>query len=342
MRQLGAALVLATLLAACGSHVPGRAAAAGAAGAKALALRGGFVNEAFGDRTYKLYVPKALPAGNVPLVVMLHGCTQDPDQFAAGTRMNALADKEGALVLYPDQPRLAHPFKCWKWFDPASQQRAGKGEAGIIAGMVEQVAKARPVDRGAIYAAGISAGGAMTAILGATYPDVFSAISVASGIEYAAASSEMEGRTVMSKGGPDPATTGRRAYEAMGQHARVMPTIVFHGADDRIVAPLNADQVVGQWAQTNDLAANGKDDDDVDAVPDGKEEAQAPNGRRYTRWFFKDAQGKTVIEKVAVSGMGHAWSGGDSAGSYTDPLGPDATRMTWDFFRANRRKAAKV
>ena len=296
------------------------------------------VQEAFGDRTYKLYVPKALPAtGNVPMVVMLHGCTQDPDQFAAGTRMNALADKEGFLVMYPDQPRLAHMMKCWKWFEPANQRRDGKGEPAVIAGMVEQVAKARPVDRGAIYAAGISAGGAMTAIMGATYPDLFSAISVASGLEFAAASSEMEGRTVMSQGGPDPKLTGTKAFQVMGERARVLPTIVFHGADDRIVAPVNADQVVGQWAQTNDLALNGKDNDDIDAVPDDKLEAQAENGRRYTRWFFKDAQGKTVIEKVAVAGMGHAWSGGDTAGSYTDPKGPNATQMTWDFFRANKR-----
>ena len=296
------------------------------------------MQEAFGDRTYKLYVPKALPAtGNVPMVVMLHGCTQDPDQFAAGTRMNALADKEGFLVMYPDQPRLAHMMKCWKWFEPANQRRDGKGEPAVIAGMVEQVAKARPVDRGAIYAAGISAGGAMTAILGATYPDVFSAISVASGLEFAAASSEMEGRTVMSQGGPDPKGNGTKAYQVMGERARVLPTIVFHGADDRIVAPLNADQVVAQWAQTNDLASDGKDNDDIDAVADDKLEGQAENGRRYTRWFFKDAAGKTVIEKVAIAGMGHAWSGGDAAGSYTDPKGPNATQMTWDFFRANKR-----
>ena len=339
MTKIGYGLVAALLLAACGGVQPGQP-----RGTHPGALRaqgGGLLSEAFGERSYKLFVPKAIKPGTpAALVVMLHGCTQDPDQFARGTRMNALAEKEGFYVLYPDQPRTAHAFKCWNWFAPGHQAR-GKGEPAAIVGMVEQVAKQHAVDRGAVFTAGISAGGAMAAVLGATYPDVFAAVGVASGLEYGAASSEMEGRQAMSAGGPDPDTAGRKAYEAAGGHARVVPAIVFHGADDRVVAPVNADQAVGQWAQTNDLAADGQDDDDLDARPDGKQEAQAPNGKRYTRWFFKDAQGRVVLEKVVVAGMGHAWSGGDATGSYTDPKGPDASAMAWEFFKANRRTARK-
>lgn len=339
MTKFGYGLVAALLLAACGSVQPVHPKVLGAGQARALG--GGLLHEAFGDRSYKLFVPKSLKPGQpAPLVVMLHGCTQDPDQFATGTRMNLLAEQEGFLVIYPDQPRTAHPFKCWSWFSPSHQAR-GKGEPAAIVGMVEQVAKKHAVDRGAVFAAGISAGGAMTAVLGAAYPDVFAAIGVASGLEYAAASSELEGRQAMSAGGPDPAVAGRRAFEAAAGNARRVPAIVFHGADDRIVAPVNADQAVGQWAQTNDLAADGQDDDDVDAVADGKEEGQAPNGKRYTRWFFKDHAGRVVLQKVVVSGMGHAWSGGDAAGSYTDPKGPDASAMTWEFFKANRRAPQK-
>ena len=335
MTKFGYGLVATMLLAACGSVQPVTPKAMGASGVRAMG--GGLLNEAFGDRSYKLFVPKSITPGKAaPLVVMLHGCTQDPDQFATGTRMNLLAEKEGFLVLYPDQPRTAHMLKCWSWFAPAHQQR-GKGEPAQIVGMVEQVARKHAVDKGAVFAAGISAGGAMAGILGATYPDVFAAVGVHSGLEYGAASSEMEGRAAMSAGGPDPDAAGHKAYKAAAGHARPVPTIVFHGADDRVVAPVNADQAVGQWAQTNDLALDGQDNDEIDAVADGKEEAQAPNGKRYTRWFFKDAQGKVMLEKVVVAGMGHAWAGGDAAGSYTDPKGPDATGMAWSFFKANRR-----
>ena len=338
-----------TMLAACGTHPTGLGQAAGAGALRAASLRadvaGSFTQEKFGERSYKLYVPKSLaktplkPAQPAPLVVMLHGCPQDPDQFAAGTRMNQLAEREGFYVMYPDQPRLAHPFKCWRWFDPASQQR-GKGEPAAIAGMVEQVAKGHALDRGAVFVAGISAGAAMATNMGATYPDVFAAVCVASGLEFRAATSEATGQQAMSKGGPDPRVAGRDAYATMGGQARLVPTIVFHGGDDRIVAPLNADQGVGQWATTNDLALDGQENGDVDALPDGKEEGQAPNGKRFTRWFYQDKAGHVVLEKVVVTGMGHAWSGGDSAGSYTDPQGPDATAMTWRFFAAHRRPAA--
>lgn len=339
MTKFGYGLVAAMLLAACGGVQPVHPRVAGTGALRAQG--GGLLNEAFGERSYKLFVPKSVTAGQAaPLVVMLHGCTQDPDQFATGTRMNQLAEKEGFLVLYPDQPRSAHMMKCWTWFSPAHQQR-GKGEPAAIVGMVEQVAKKHAVDRGAVFAAGLSAGGAMASVLGATYPDVFAAIGVASGLEYAAAASEMEGRSAMSQGGPDPDRAGLKAFQAAAGNARVLPTIVFHGADDRIVAPVNADQALGQWAQTNDLALDGKDNDDIDAVADGKEEAQAPNGRRYTRWFYKDAQGRVMLQKVIVAGMGHAWSGGDAAGSYTDPKGPDASGMAWEFFKANRRPSRK-
>jgi poly(hydroxyalkanoate) depolymerase family esterase len=289
---------------------------------------GQFLDGTSGSRTYKLYVPSRYSGSPTPLVMMLHGCTQDPTQFSTGTRMNDVAEANGFLVLYPDQPTSIQSIKCWQWFDAANQQR-GTGEPAALVAMLDQVAAMYKVDAAHVYVAGISAGGAMSVIMGATYPDRFAAIGVASGIEYAAATQGITASaSVEASGGPDPTMQGHAAFTAMGSAAHTVPVIVFHGTADMIVAPVNGDQVVAQWNTTNGLAGAN-----LGAMPDTTNMATSPGGRTYTTSTWKDARnGTTMMTKVSVNGMGHAWSGGDSAGSYTDPMGPDASNMTWAFF----------
>lgn len=342
MRKISLGLVAMGVLAACGTTPGGGPALRTADGVAAAGARGTFREAKLGLRTFKLFVPAGLPAGRpAPLVVMLHGCKQDPDDIAAGTRLNALAAREKFYVLYPEQARVANGYKCWNWFLPGNQVR-GRGEPEAIAAMVELTRTQLPIDPEAIFCAGISAGGAMASIMGATYPDTFSAIAVASGLEYLAARSVKEARPAMQAGGPPPEEMGREAYRMMqASKARSMPTLIVHGDADPAVAPLNADQLVRQWSTTNDLVGDGEADGDVDAVPDVVLEAQAPNGRRFTHRKYQDRAGQVVLEQVIVAGMGHAWSGGDPAGSFTDPQGPDATGLMWSFFKAHRRPAAR-
>ena len=339
MRLAAPLLTLVLVIAGCGAVRPLGTPVSGASiGAQAKAKAGGsFTTGTFDGRGYKLFT--AAVSGARPLVVMLHGCTQDPDDFAKGTRMNAIAAAEGFDVLYPAQTRQDHPMACMPWYEPGEQAR-GKGLAAQIVGMIDQVEKDHKLDRKRVFVAGMSAGGAFASGLVASYPDVFAAVGVHSGLEYGASTSQWTAQMAMSIGGPDPDTAGRKAYEAMGPRARVMPAIVVHGAADYTVATKNADQVARQWAQTNDLATNGKADDDIDSTPDAQKTEQAPGGRTFTRYTFHDGAGKPVVEQIMVQGMGHAWAGGDKAGTYTDPQGPDASKLMWDFFAAHPMKAA--
>ena len=341
MRLAASLVTLALMIAGCGAVRPAMAPLAGGqfdALAKKQAAGGSFTAGTFQGRGYKLFTPAGV-TGARPLVVMLHGCTQDPDDFAKGTRMNAIAQAEGFYVLYPAQTRQDQPMACMPWWDMGDQSR-GKGLAGQIVGMIDQIDKDASLDRKRIYAAGLSAGAAFASGLVAAYPDVFAAVGVHSGLEYGAAKSQWTAQMAMSMGGPNPDSAGKDAYELMGERARVLPAIVVHGAADHTVAVKNADQVARQWAQTNDLALNGKADDDIDSTPDARVTEQAPGGKTYTRYTFNDAAGKPVVEQVMVEGMGHAWSGGDKAGSYTDPTGPDASKLIWTFFAAHPMKGA--
>ncbi|WP_342027767.1 extracellular catalytic domain type 1 short-chain-length polyhydroxyalkanoate depolymerase [Lihuaxuella thermophila] len=294
---------------------------------------GQFIRDTAPDgRVYKLYIPSGYNGSTpLPLVVMLHGCTQNPDDFAAGTEMNVYAEQNNFLVAYPEQPSSANLNKCWNWFDSNHQSR-GRGEPASIAGVVEDVKRNYSVDSRRVYAAGLSAGGAMSVIMGATYPDVFAAIGVGSGLEYKAATSMTSAYMAMINGGPDPVQQGNLAYQAMGSHARVVPVIVFHGTSDYTVYPVNGHQVISQWAQTNDRAGDGVDNNHIDDQADVTMNGSVPNGRTYTRYLYKDQNGNVVMEKIMVNGMGHAWSGGSTAGTYTDPAGPEASSMMWSFF----------
>ncbi|AWD65438.1 poly(3-hydroxybutyrate) depolymerase [Priestia megaterium] len=302
-------------------------------GAVSSSAAGSFTSKTYNGRTYKLYVPSSYQGGAaLPLVVMLHGCTQDPDQFAAGTQMNALAETEKFFVFYPEQPSSANSNKCWNWFDTAHQSR-GSGEPALIAGMVNQIKSSYSIDADQVFVGGLSAGAAMSVIMGATYPDIFAAISVGAGLEYKAATSVTGAYTAMSSGGPNPIQQGDLAYSAMGEHKRVVPVILFHGTADYTVAPINAHQILSQWAQTNDRASDGLDNNNIDDTADQTLPGTVSGGRSYTQYIYKDTAGKTVMEKYMIEGMGHAWSGGSTSGSYTDPKGPNATKLSWNFFK---------
>ena len=269
---------------------------------------GHFKNEC-GGRDYKLFEP-ARDGRPLPLVVMLHGCTQDADDFARGTRMNALARAQGALVLYPVQSRKANPQGCWNWFKHNHQAR-GKGEPAILAGMVREVISSHDVDPARVYVAGLSAGGAMAAILGDAYPDLFAAVGVHSGLPTGSARDVQSAFAAMS-GGARPV---RRAAKT----AATPPTIVFHGDADTTVNVVNGERV---------LQAAG-----VVARPEVTHGTTAM-GLPYSRSVFADAQ----AEQWTVHGAGHAWSGGDLAGSYTDPRGPDASAQMLRFFLQHPRR----
>jgi poly(hydroxyalkanoate) depolymerase family esterase len=288
------------------------------------------------SRDYKLYLPASYRAGTpAPLVVMLHGCKQDPDSFAAGTRMNELAERHAFLVLYPKQDGLSNFDHCWNWFDVSSQQ--GLGEAAIIASMVEEITKTHTIDRHRIYVAGLSAGGAMSAILASCYADLFAAAAIHSGMEYEAASTPWSALTALEEGGKTPPdTAGRDAYKCSGSKRRPMPVVVFQGEADTRVRPINADQIVRQFAQMNDLADDGRDNDSVKAVPTASKQETVPGGHPYrVREYLYN--GTTLIKEYRIEGMGHAWSGGNEAEPYNDRAGPDATGLIWEFFSQHTR-----
>jgi poly(hydroxyalkanoate) depolymerase family esterase len=262
---------------------------------------------AAGARDYRLYIPaRALP-GPAPLLLMLHGCTQSPEDFAAGTRMNALAEERGFLVAWPAQPPSANPQKCWNWFDAGQQRRDGT-EASILAAIARQVMRDHAVDPRRVFVAGLSAGGAAAAILGQSYPDIIAAVGVHSGLPVGAARDIPSAFAAMRQGGAAPAAK------------RLVPTIVFHADRDATVHPRNGDAVLAQ----QEAAATG--------LRLSEERGQVPGGHAFTRRRHRDAEGRAVLEQWVVHGGDHAWSGGDAAGSYTDPRGPDASRAMLDFF----------
>lgn len=322
-----------TLMKSAGSAVLGATVLGGVGTA---AASGSYTNEYYSGFDYWKYVPDGVGAGD-PLVVMLHGCSQTADQFREETRMNEVADREGFAVIYPDQYNARNGALCWNWYYDANTTR-GDGEAGVIAGMTQETIDAEGLDPERVYVAGLSAGAAMVPNLLAEYADIYAAGGVHSGLEYDAAETATGGTLAMSYGGPDPQDQGTQAYESMEDYGITseIPTIVFHGTDDGTVDPVNGHQAAEQAVQTNDLAADGADDDgidyDADAVRDGYADAYG-----YTAYEYHDASGDSVVEKWLVEGIDHAWSGGASGGEFTAPGGPDASQIMWNFFEGRTR-----
>jgi poly(hydroxyalkanoate) depolymerase family esterase len=284
-------------------------------------LEGSFTNGA-GTRSYKLYVPSGYAGQAVPLIVMLHGCTQNPDDFAAGTRMNGLAEEHAFLVAYPEQSGNANMQRCWNWFQSSDQQR-GRGEPSIIAGITKQVMDEYSVAGGQIYVAGMSAGGAMAAILGATYPDLYAAVGVHSGLAPGSAHDLSSAFKAMRQGGPVVA-----GPENTGRERRILPTIIFHGDGDATVHPRNGERLLAHL----DAGSRNGSSPRVKTRRGG-----VPGGYEYTRFTYGDADERDLVERWSVHGLGHAWSGGSYPGSYTDPKGPDASAEMVRFFLQHRK-----
>jgi poly(hydroxyalkanoate) depolymerase family esterase len=278
-------------------------------------ITGSYSNHA-GARPYKLYIPSSHAGKALPMIVMLHGCTQTPDDFAAGTRMNELAEEEACFVLYPAQTQTANRSRCWNWFKRGDQRR-DQGEPAIIAGMTREIQKRHGIDARKVYVAGLSAGGAMAAVVGAAYPELYAAIGVHSGLSVGSAHDVPSAFAAMRGAQPPSARDAAPAGSA-----RAVPIIVFHGDRDTTVHPRNGEQVISQSVQRD--AASSKDV----AVDRG----QVPGGHAYTRTVHSDPAGRVMVEHWLVHGAGHAWSGGSTRGSYTDPKGPDATREMRRFF----------
>jgi poly(hydroxyalkanoate) depolymerase family esterase len=272
-----------------------------------------------GSRAYKLYVPSRYHGQALPLIVMLHGCTQSPDDFAAGTRMNVIAEEQACFVVYPVQPSDANPAKCWNWFRPADQRR-GQGEPSLVAGITCQVMRDYSVDPRRVYIAGLSAGAAAAVVMGAAYPDLYAAIGVHSGLSCGAANDLSSALLAMQRGELVTAVLG---------DGPAVPTIVFHGDRDTTVHPRNGDHVIAQSMRATSAQKQ-------------VQRGRVPGGHAYTRTVHTDASGRAILEHWDIHGAGHAWSGGSPAGSYTDPRGPDATREMLRFFLAHALPATAM
>ena len=268
-----------------------------------------------GSRAYDLFVPAGSGRGSRPLVVMLHGCSQTARDFAIGTRMDRLAEEQGVIVAYPDQPRSANLVKSWNWFRDGDQQR-GRGEPCILAGLTRRIMEDFDVDPARVYVAGLSSGGAAAAVMGQAYPDIYAAVGIHSGLASGAAGSMAAAFSTMRRG-------------ALRQPARTVhpvPTIVFHGDRDTTVAPINGDQAIAQSRPGTELTGSTT-------------EGRSAGGMAFTRTVLAETHGVWSSEQWVLHGAGHAWAGGHPSGSHTDPQGPNASREMLRFFMAHAMAA---
>ena len=290
-----------------------------------------------GTRLYKLYIPSGYIGQEVPLVVMLHGCTQNPNDIAAGTRMNALAEEHVFLVAYPAQTQGANMQKCWNWFKASDQQR-GQGEPSLVAGITRQIIDEFNVADSRVYVAGMSSGGAMAAIVGEAYPDLYAAIGVHSGLAPGAAHDLPSAFAAMRQGGPATPRRDIPTATASGRSARIVPVIVFHGDRDTTVHLRNADYLLEHYRVAKTAGASSKGETSGSTPRGTVRQGQVPGGHAYTRATYRDASGRAIVERWTVHGLEHAWSGGSFSGSYTDPKGPDASAEMMRFFNQHPQR----
>ncbi len=298
---------------------PGPEAPPPEAPAKGSFRRGQYEEPGVGSSRYKLYTPPiaAESQRKLPLVVMLHGCTQSPDDFARGTGMNALAREQGFYVLYPEQPDNRGLQRCWSWFH-RNHQQPGRGEPAIIAGMTRAMLEKHAIDPERVYIAGLSAGGAMAALVARLYPELFAALGVYAGMAPGAASGMFTAMMAMRRG-------GRSIVFPYTESC--VPLIVFQGDVDKVVHPSNAQHLIAACV-----------------APDAQATSKRfrANSRDVTRTVYRDADGALLAESWLVHGCAHAWCGGHAGGSYTDPLGPNATAEMVRFFAQQVRKPARA
>lgn len=309
--------------------------------------------------TYKVWLPSGygasvLSGAKMPVLLLLHGCTSNPENMAEVSRMNDIADREGFIVVYPKEPVVRNPMGCWNFYNPENQAR-NSGEAGAIHGILQEVMASyrSVVDRQRVYVAGISAGGGMTAIMAACYPDVFAAAAIHSGGMYKAATGPISDIAVLPFGSIfDPDMRGQDAWECGGKLRRQVPMLVFHGTTDIVVNPKNGRQAAQQFVQTNDLADDARDNDSVPyqnpagqvSYDDGYKRnkpsstesiAETPEKRAYKKeTYMSSDNSKVLVQMYTIEGMNHAWSGGKPGMAFSDPKGPDASQISWDFFKA--------
>ena len=291
-------------------------------------LLGSFTEHTFksdaGERQYWLYVPASHSASKpASLIVMLHGCTQDGPDIARGTRLNEWAGREGFIVAYPQQSKAMNNLKCWNWFNPEHQAREG-GEPAIIAGITREVMAKHNVDAKRVYLGGVSAGAAMAGLTAAAFPELYSALALHSGPEFRAATNMGEALQAMKTGGPDPVQQGSLAFQTMANRARAIPVIVFHGAKDGVVFPVNGEQAARQWISTNDHADDGSANNSINV--------EMVKAAGHSRTIAR-SKGRALIEYYLIDDLGHAWSGGSAEGTYTDPKTLDATAEMIRFFK---------
>jgi poly(hydroxyalkanoate) depolymerase family esterase len=268
-----------------------------------------------GTRAFKLYVPASAPQKPKGLIVMLHGCTQDPDDFARGTNMNSFAELHGLLIAYPAQPRASNASSCWNWFEGGHQLR-DTGEPAILAGLTRKLIKQFGIDQEQVFVAGLSAGAAMAVILAKTYPDIFRAVGVHSGLAYQSAGNVMSALAVM---------RGRKGASLFAKSQspdnspNLVRTIIFHGSSDRTVHPSNAQRIL-------EMAHQASAENSI-ATTTG-----SSNGRHFTQTLILQKNGPVLVESWMIDGAGHAWSGGNVSGSYADARGPVASAEMVRFF----------
>jgi poly(hydroxyalkanoate) depolymerase family esterase len=300
------------------------------------------------SHAYRLYVPSFAPSDMpgaddaaapeqsalLPLVVLLHGCKQDAADFALGTGMNELAEAKKYLVLYPEQSSSANSLRCWNWFDATHQSR-DSGEPKMLAALIRKVIKTHGADPSRVYIAGLSAGGAMAAIMAGLYPEMFAAVGVHSGLPPGAANDVISAFSAMRRGARPTKAAGQSADDAANDEGDgfVMPTIVFHGSADTTVNPDNGDQITEAA-----LAALKSAGIQLKKVEQSEDSPGTSSGRRdTTRTIYRAEGGKPFVEHWAIGSGPHAWSGGDAAGSFTDPHGPSASQAMVDFFLQHQR-----
>lgn len=300
-----------------------------AAGTPGRVVAGTYGNAA-GSRRYKVYIPAGYHGQAMPLMVMLHGCTQDADDFARGTQMNLLAEEQGFLVVYPTQDSAANTSKCWNWFKAIDQTR-GEGEPSLIAGITNEVIDQYGLNRDAVFVAGLSAGGAMAVIMGSTYPDLYRAVGVHSGLPYASASDLSSALSAM-RGAARRPDAGRRHRDAALQ---AIPVIVFHGDRDATVSPANGSRVIDDFVA--DFQRSGEENGVSESITTVIEEGKTDSGHGFSRTSLHTDGRSVLAEHWLIHGAGHAWAGGSAKGSYTDAKGPDASREMLRFFSTQTR-----